>query len=845
MPQNTQMSLDEKIELLTYGIVGYPKESAYLHSDFPAPIGIAASFDTEVMFSFGQYSAEKAESKPFVLSPPANPNVDPRYGSMSCCLGEDPLLSGNMTAAFAVGVLGGEEESPRAIPIISGCFTGSGCEESSSVPAALKRDYYLKPFETAIKSGTANGVFISRGKVNGIEQRRSPEISTIAKSEWGALFTAADGRGLADDSDYSDNLAKIIKNGSADIVCGDPEVMKLALREALESGKITEKDIDKTLEGLIEARERIIEEPAPSNDSRAALRAAEESVVLLRNNELVLPFDRKEPITVVGYFADLCFGGSGSTVLDSIVALCGRENVSYEPGNDIVALRNADTGFYFYVNDDDTMICGAPLINERCLFDLYDWGGKNFSLRSRFTGKFIGDGETMECVQSSEPGIFTLVKNGGDYHIKHRREGYMNITSDGRVTANGRLKPSKNSLFHIEIFSSGIDRVCRAVTETHNVAVFCGNNPISERNGVMRIPDSQQRIAEKVVGLNRHTALFLITGTPCEVLPKFNTVIWIPHGGLAISTAAAGAMFGEFSPAGRCPVTWYASESDLSDVCDRNIIRAESTYRYFGGKPLFPFGYGLSYTSFRYGAIRLNKTEFSAGERVEVTFEVSNIGKFASDEVVQLYSTAPRFARSVPLKELRAFKRIHIEAGEEATVTLSFAVDELAMWDINENRFKLLGGDYTLQTGCSSADIMRTCEIKINGEDYRGIDVAKSVSAAVSYDYIGAEFRTDSEFEEYVFIKDSGSIVFEDCFLNGEGKLEITAANPSSAVTVTVVRTDIQAVVASVEIPHTGGAEHFVKVTADLCRIDGICGLKFSVDGTLSFKSFKMLKEKR
>lgn len=841
MPQNKQMPLDEKIELLTYGIVDYPKDCAYLNGDFPDPIGIAASFDPEVMFSFGQYAAEKAESKPFVLSPPADPNVDPRYGSMSCSLGEDPMLSGNMTAAFAEGVLGGKSETPRAIPIISGCFTG-GCEESSSIPVVLKRDYYLKPFEKAMKKRSAKGVFISRGKVNGIEQQLCPEISTIAKSEWGALFTVADGRGLADYSDYSDSLSKIIKNSFADIVCGDPKVLKLALREALDSGKITEKDIDKALEGLIEARERITKESASSNDSRAALRAAEESVVLLRNNDFILPFDRKEPITVVGYFADLCFGGSGSTVLDSIVALCGRENVSYEPGNDIVALRNADTGFYFYVNDDDTMICGAPLINERCLFDLYDWGSKKFSLRSRFTGKFIGEGETMGCVQSSEPGIFTLVKNGGDYHIKHRREGYMHITSDGRVTANGRLKPSKNSLFHIEIFSSGIDRACRAVTETHNVAVFCGNNPIPERSGVMRIPESQQRIAEKVVGLNSRTVLFLMTGTPCEVLPKFNTVVWIPHGGSAIGAAAAGAMFGEFSPAGRCPVTWYASENDLSDISDRNIIRAETTYRYFGGKPLFPFGYGLSYTSFRYGAIRLNKTEFSAGERVEVSFEVSNIGKNASDEVVQLYSTAPRFSRNVPQKELRAFKRIRIEAGEEAAVTLSFTVDDLAMWDINENRFRLLSGDYTLQTGCSSADIMRTCDIKINGGDYRGIDVAKSVSAAVSYDYIGAELCTDSEFEEYAFIKDSGSIVFENCFLNGEGKLEITAANPSSAVTVTVIRTDIQAVVASVDIPHTGGAERFIKVTADLCRIDGICDLKFSVDGTLSFKSFRMLK---
>ena len=164
------------------------------------------------------------------------------------------------------------------------------------------------------------------------------------------------------------------------------------------------------------------------------------------------------------------------------------------------------------------------------------------------------------------------------------------------------------------------------------------------------------------------------------------------------------------------------------------------------------------------------------------------------------------------------------------------------MWDINENKFKLYSGDYSLQTGCSSADVMRNRDIKIIGENYRGIDVSKIVPAAASYDYIGSEFRTDRNFEEYAFIKDCGSLIFENCFLNGEGKLEITAANPSSAVTLTVIRTDIDAVVASADIPYTGGSERFVKVTAEFSKFDGICDLKFAADGTLSLKSFQMFK---
>lgn len=827
MPQSKEMTLDEKIELFTYGLFGYCAEN----DDFPEPIGIAASFDTDVMFSFGKFTSEKSDN-PFMLSPSAELSGYSHGKSTGGCLGEDPLLSGSMAAAFAEGA------SSKTVPVIDGFYTGS--EENISIPTALKHDYYLKPFEAAIKSGFAKGIYVPGGRVNGIEAGKNPETRIIAKDKWKALFTAADESVIKDKRDYSEALSEIIKNNFVDLICGEPEVLRSALNEALDSGKITENDIDKALDGIIKARDSIKKEDSVSPDGRSAhiaLRIAEESVVLLRNNRLVLPFKKSEPICVIGYFAELGFGGAA---LNSIEALAGKENVRYEPANDIVAIRNADTGFYFYVNDDGILICGAPLINERCLFDMYDWGSGKFSLKSKFNEKFIIDSESMKCGQSSEPGIFSMIKHGNDYYFKHKRSGYMHITSDGRIIANGKIKPSKNSLFHIEIFSSGIDRACRAVTETHNVVLFCGNHPGLEKNGAAQIPDSQQRVADKLAGLNSRTAVFLVSGTPCNISPNFDTVMWLPHGGSSIGEASARALFGEFSPAGRCPLTWYEPEDNIGNEFDGNIIRAESTYRYFVGKPLFPFGHGLSYTSFRYGAIRLNKTEFSSGERIEVSFEVINIGKVSSDEVVQLYSSAPRFARSVPQKELRAFKRIHIGAGEEVTVTLSFNADELAMWDINEDRFKLYSGDYSLQTGCSSSDIMRNRDIKINGENYRGIDVTKPVSAAASYEYIGSEFRTDGSFEEYAYMKEGGNVIFENCFLNGEGKLDITAANPSLPVTLTVIRTDIDAVVASVDIPHTGGSERFVKVTADLCRIDGVCDLKFSVDGILSFKSFQM-----
>ncbi|MDE6727650.1 MAG: glycoside hydrolase family 3 C-terminal domain-containing protein, partial [Oscillospiraceae bacterium] len=416
------------------------------------------------------------------------------------------------------------------------------------------------------------------------------------------------------------------------------------------------------------------------------------------------------------------------------------------------------------------------------------------------------------------------------------------------IAVSDKIKPQKNAFFNLELFSSGLDRVSRAVTEAQNAVVFCGSFPqIGARENCDRpdlaLPEKQQRLIEEVVKRKENAVAVIVSGYPYAIGSTPDTVLHTAHSGPQMGTAVAKTLFGKLSPAGRCPMTWYSSDNELGSIKDYNIIATESTYRYYNGEPLFPFGYGLTYTAFKYGELSVNKTAFSSGERVEVTLEISNIGMFDSDEVVQLYVKAPRFSSAVPKKELKAFRRIHIDKTMAASVSLEFDVDDLAFWDVNTNSRKLWSGTYEIQVGASSEDIRQTVEITVNGKEYAGLDVSKPIPAAASWRYVGVEFQTSKALEEYALLNDwQSGIVYENCRLNGETKVEITASNPAAKTELVISSADNKTEYARIEISQTGGMTSFEEFSADVDMPTGNLNLKISSGGMLCLKSFRFCK---
>ncbi len=870
------------------GLVCRNEPEEYPTTVFPEPFGLAASFDPDLMHEIGVIAATEAriyngEEKCtlFLWAPTVDLERDPRWGRNEEGYGEDPRLTGAMAAAYTKGMYGTDKSHACVIPTLKHFYANNNEEDrtcdNASVPTALKHDYYLKAFELPIRNGGARSVMTSYNEINGVEAMCNPETGNLKKE--GMLFSVTDGWDFIENVTrhktemcHADTLARTYKNRGADIITDELDVVEAAAREALERGLIDISDIDNAIFGVLKARFLLgeFDDNCCYNELprdliccekhlKTALHAAEESIILLRNKHGVLPLNPKEHYSIIGVHADMNFrdwytglSENDPTILDGIISIVGRDKLCCETGNDVIALRNAQTGFYFAVSDDGTLVCDTPLINEQCLLELFEWGDGSFSFKSRYNGKFLKDDGVMRCVSDIPFGWYVkekfFIDRENGITLKNWQGRFLNITEERNITVSDKIKPQKSSYFNLEVFSSGIDRIRRAVTETQNAIVFLGNYPqIGARECAdrkhLRLPEKQMQIAEEVLKLKEDAVIVIVSGYPYSIGENWGTVLHTSHGGPQMGTALAKTLFGKISPAGRCPMTWYSSERELCDIRDYNIIRTESTYRYYNGEPLFPFGYGLTYTTFKYGKLTLNKTAFGVGERVEVTFELNNIGAFDSDEVIQLYVKAPRFSGSTPKKELMAFGRVHADKEKSAMVKLMFNTDDLAFWDINSNSRKLWSGIYEIQVGASSEDIRQTVDITINGEDYMGLDVTKSVPASASWEYFDAEFRTSKDLIEYAVLNDwQSSMTFENCRFNGETQLEIVYSNPSTKTELIITDADNGSEYAKAELRQTGGLERFEKISTRVSMPRGRCNIRFTAGKMISLVSFRFFK---
>ncbi len=219
------------------------------------------------------------------------------------------------------------------------------------------------------------------------------------------------------------------------------------------------------------------------------------------------------------------------------------------------------------------------------------------------------------------------------------------------------------------------------------------------------LPDVQQDLMKKIHKLGKPTVLVLLNGSALAVnwadenMPAI-VEAWYP--GQSGGTAIADVLFGDYNPAGRLPVTFYKSADDLPPFEDYDM--EGHTYRYFREEPLYPFGYGLSYTKFDYGDVIISEDKIASGQSVKVSVDVTNTGDIEGEEVVQLYikdveSDSPR-----PIKDLRGYERLNIQPGETKTVTFDVTPDKLAYWNVEQHDYVVEPGEFKLLVGSSSDD---------------------------------------------------------------------------------------------------------------------------------------------
>ncbi|RBL91498.1 glycoside hydrolase family 3 N-terminal domain-containing protein [Chitinophaga flava] len=221
----------------------------------------------------------------------------------------------------------------------------------------------------------------------------------------------------------------------------------------------------------------------------------------------------------------------------------------------------------------------------------------------------------------------------------------------------------------------------------------------------LSLPRSQVLFMQKLRAAHKKPIIAVVTaGSAVDVAaiePYADAVIMAWYPGEQGGTALADIIFGKYSPAGRLPVTFYHTLQDLPDYKDYSM--KNRTYRYFTGKAAYPFGFGLSYTSFDYAWKQAPANTYKLNDTIRMTVNVSNTGKFDGDEVLQAYVTYPNMER-MPLKELKAFKRVSVKQGNTTAVTLEIPVTELQKWDLQQHAWKLYKGTYGIHIGASSAD---------------------------------------------------------------------------------------------------------------------------------------------
>jgi beta-glucosidase len=237
-----------------------------------------------------------------------------------------------------------------------------------------------------------------------------------------------------------------------------------------------------------------------------------------------------------------------------------------------------------------------------------------------------------------------------------------------------------------------------------------------DRTG-LDLPEPQEALLERIVALGKPTVLVLLNGSALAVNWAQDHVpaileAWYP--GQAAGTAIADVLFGSYNPGGRLPVTYYKSVNDLPAFDDYRM--AGRTYRFFEGAPLYPFGYGLSYTTFEYKNLRTSADRLSSDGEITVSVDVTNTGKVAGDEVAQLYVQHLGSKVARPKKDLRGYKRITLAAGETRTVTLPLKAGTLAYWNADAHAWTVESEPVRLQVGSSSADARLNATVTVEGK---------------------------------------------------------------------------------------------------------------------------------
>ena len=642
---------------------------------FPIPLGLAATWDLPLIQKTARIAATEASADGlnWTFSPMVDISRDPRWGRISEGSGEDTYLSSEIAKAMVKGYQGDDLTKYNTIMACVKHFALYGAAESgrdyNTTDMSLHRMYneYLPPYKAAIDAG-AGSVMTSFNDINGVPATANKWLMTdLLRKQWGFNgFVVTDYTAVSELIDHGlGDLQQVsalsLKAGvEMDMVS---EGFLNTLGKSLKEGKVTEEQINNACRLVLEAKYKLglFDDPFRyCNDARArkeiltpanlqaAREVATQSFVLLKNQNNLLPLKKSGTIALVGPLANT------------------RSNM---PGTWSV---NAE------LNNTPSLLEGLQTVV-----------GKNVKVLHSLGSNLLADPSYQE-----------------------------------RATMFGREIPRDNRSEEV-IIQEAVENAKKADVVVAALGESSEMSGESSSRTDLEIPEVQQRLLAALLKTGKPVVLVLFTGRPLALKWESENVpailnVWF--GGTQAAAAIADVLFGNVNPSGKLTATFpqnvgqvpiYYSHKNTGRPLEEGkwFSKFRSNYLDVSNEPLYPFGYGLSYTTFSYGDIKLSAPSFKAGESITAQVRVTNTGKYEGKEVVQLYTRDMVGSITRPVKELKGFQKISLKPGESKEVTFTLSADDLKFFNA-DLQYVAEPGDFKLFIGSNSRDV-KTADFKL------------------------------------------------------------------------------------------------------------------------------------
>ena len=662
-------------------------------SYLPCNTALAATWNRELAYETGKLLGKEARGrgKDMILAPGINIMRSPLCGRSFEYMGEDPYLVSEMVVPVVQGI----EEND-----VSSCVKHFAVNNQETrrldvdveVSERALREIYLPGFEAAVKRGRAKGIMGAYNKLHGTHCCHNEHLlNDILRKEWGFDgITVSDWGGVHDTEEALMNgldMEMSVTNNYDSYYMANP------LLELIESGAVDRKTacakIDEKVRHILHVMNELHmldgkRKSGAYNDyqDKAALRqTARESIVLLKNNNHILPFDKKkiQKLLVVGENANRQHApGGGSAEIKALyeitplmglhMLLGGNTQIEYRPG---------------YFNDDIGNIWANTGENEN---------GQADSLKQ--------DDETAQSLPSTKP------KDQSEEKLQHQKEMNEKYLKEA-------LEAAKNA--DAVIYVGGL---------THDY------DTEGQDRSDMKLPYDQDRLISELLKVRPDTVVTLVAGSPVDMsawIDSADTLVYSWYAGMEGGIALAEVLFGDVNPSGHLPESFPVNESDCPAVVLGEFPGGDQVnygedifvgYRYYDTYDVptaFPFGYGLSYTDFVMTGIRAEVLEDTANNKsVKVSFDISNIGELAGAAVAQVYvaDKYPKVKKAA--KELKAFEKLYLEPGETREVTLILEKDAFSYFDEESHSFHADAGSYMIMLAKNADEVVDVTEVEFN-----------------------------------------------------------------------------------------------------------------------------------